>query len=288
MAGEGAAALRALGFRGSVGVPITVAGVTWGALVVFQQEEPLPLEIEHRLQAFAELVGLAVASASAHDELAASRQRIVEASDAERRRIERNLHDGAQQRLVTLTLGLRLAHAKVRTSPEEAEKLLEVYSQELAQALTELRELARGIHPAILTEHGLGPALEALAVRTPLPVELDVRLPERLAEPVEIASYYIVSEALANVAKHAKASSAKVRVERFEGRVEVEISDDGAGGAHADGGSGLRGLRDRVETLNGELWIESSAGQGTLVRAELPVRSAKPARVGGRRDRANH
>jgi signal transduction histidine kinase len=278
LAGPGAAELRELGFSGSVGVPITVAGATWGALVVaLRPLEPLPLETERRLQAFAELVGLAVASASARDELAASRQRIVEASDTERRRIERNLHDGAQQRLVALTLGLRLLRAKVRTSPEEAEKQVGELSEELAHALTELRELAQGIHPAILTEHGLGVALEALAARAPLAVELDVRLPERLSEPVEIAGYYIVSEALANVAKHADATLARVRVECLEGRVEVEISDNGVGGVDVDRGSGLRGLRDRVEALDGELWIESSAGRGTLVRGELPVRLARPA-----------
>ena len=281
LAGPGAAELRALGFSGSVGVPITVAGVTWGALVVaLKPQEPLPLETERRLQAFAELVGLAVASASARDELAASRQRIVEASDTERRRIERNLHDGAQQRLVALSLGLRVARGKLRTCPEEADELLEEFERELAQAITELRELAQGIHPAVLTERGLGPALEVLAARAPLVVELDVSLPERLPEPMETATYYTVSEALANVVKHAYADSVKVRVECFDGRVELEISDNGVGGADLDRGSGLYGLRDRVEALDGELCIESSAGQGTLVRAELPVRSGSRATVG--------
>ena len=281
LVGPGAAELRALGFSGSVGVPITVAGVTWGALVVaLRPQEPLPLETERRLQAFAELVGLAVASASARDELAASRQRIVEASDTERRRIERNLHDGAQQRLVALSLGLRVAKTKLRTSPEEADELLEEFEQELAEAITELRELAQGIHPAVLTERGLGPALEVLAARAPLAVDLDVSLPERLPDPVKTATYYTVSEALANVVKHAHADSAKVRVECSGDRVEVEICDNGVGGADPDRGSGLCGLRDRVEALNGELWVDSSAGQGTLVRAELPVRSGSRATVG--------
>jgi signal transduction histidine kinase len=282
LAGAGAAELRALGFSGSVGVPITVAGVTWGALVVaLRQQEALPLETERRLQAFAELVGVAVAGASARDELAASRQRLVEASDTERRRIERNLHDGAQQRLVALALGLRVAKGRLRTCPEEADDLLDAFAQELAQAITELRELARGIHPAVLTDRGLRPALEALAGRAPVVVELDVSLSERLPEAVETATYYTVSEALANVVKHACADSVKVRVERFTGCVEVEISDNGVGGADSDRGSGLRGLRDRVEALSGELSIESSARKGTRVRAELPVRSAEPARVGG-------
>jgi PAS domain S-box-containing protein len=281
LVGPGATRLRALGFRGSVGTPITVAGETWGALVVaLRHDEDLPLETERRLQAFAELVGLAVASADARDELAASRLRIVEASDTERRRLERNLHDGAQQRLVALALGLRIAQAKLRTQPAEAEELLDEFSKELAHALTELRELAQGIHPAVLTERGLGAALEVLAARAPLEVELDVFLPERLPEPVETATYYTVSEALANVVKHAHADSASVRVEYVEGRVEVEIADDGIGAADADRGSGLRGLRDRVEALDGALWIESAPGTGTIVRADLPIRSTSP-RDGG-------
>jgi PAS domain S-box-containing protein len=280
LAGRGAAELRALGFSGSVGVPITVAGVTWGALVVaLRPQEPLPLETERRLQAFAELVGLAVASASARDELAASRRRIVEASDTERRRIERNLHDGAQQRLAALSLGLRIAKGKLRTSAEEADELLDELGQELSQAITELRELAQGIHPAVLTERGLGPALEVLAARSPLAVELAVSLPERLPEPLETATYYTVSEALANVVKHAAADLVKVRVECLDGRVEVEVFDNGVGGADPEGGSGLGGLRDRVEALHGDLWIESPPGQGTLVRAELPVRSNSRARA---------
>src|SRR5207244_4478692 len=156
-----------------------------------------------RLEAFAELVGLAVASAHARDELAASRLRIVEASDAERRRIERNLHDGAQQQLVALSVGLRVARSKIRSDPEQAEELIRLASEDLVQALAELRELAQGIHPAVLTDRGLAEALDVLAARTPLPVALDVRLPARLSEPVEATAYYIVSEALANVVKHA-------------------------------------------------------------------------------------
>jgi len=280
--GPGATELRALGFSGSIGVPITVAGVTWGALVVaLREDEPMPVETEVRLQAFAELVGLAVASADARDEVAASRLRIVEASDTERRRLERNLHDGAQQRLVSLSVGLRLAQAKLRAAPDEAEDVLETAAAELAEALTELRELAQGLHPAVLTERGLGPALEVLAARAPLDVELDLDLPERLPEQVETAAYYTVSEALANVVKHADACSAAVRVEREDGQVAVEVSDDGNGGADCERGSGLRGLRDRVETLDGELVIESPPGRGTLVRAELPVRAASLERVGG-------
>jgi len=280
LTGEGAAALRALGFRGSVGVPIIVAGVTWGALVVaLRQDEVLPSETKHRLQAFAELVALAVASAQAREELEASRLRIVEASDTERRRLERNLHDGAQQRLVAASVGLRLARAKLRTSPDEAEAVLEALSEELAEALTELRELAQGLHPAVLTERGLGPALEVLAARAPVDVELGLDLPERLPEPVETAAYYTVSEALANIVKHAGACSAAVRVECEEGQIVVEIVDDGLGGADAERGSGLRGLRDRLDALDGELLVESPPGRGTVVRAELPVRAPNVAAV---------
>jgi PAS domain S-box-containing protein len=280
LVGTGALELRGLGFRGSVGVPITVAGVTWGALVVaLREEEILPLETERRLQAFAELVGLAVGSADARDALAASRLRIIEASDTERRRLERNLHDGAQQRLVALMVGLRLAQAELKTRPAEAGALLESLTEELTEALTELREIAQGIHPAVLTERGLGAALDVLGARTPLPVSLDVRLPERLPEPVETAAYYAASEALANVVKHSHATRASVRVERFDGLVRVEVSDDGVGGADPERGSGLRGLRDRVDTLDGILRVESPPGQGTHVRVELPVRSESRVRV---------
>jgi signal transduction histidine kinase len=267
-----AAELRALGFRGSIGVPISVAGVTWGALVVaLREEETLPEETERRLQDFAELVGLAVSSAHAREELSASRLRLVEASDAERQRIERNLHDGAQQRLLALAVGLRLAQSKLTRDPEQASALLNAASEELNAALAELRELAQGIHPAALTERGLEAALQVLAARAPLSVALDVQLPARLPEPVEAAAYYVASEALANVVKHARAGSAALRAERVDGRVLIEVSDDGAGGADPDSGSGLRGLRDRVETLDGRLHVASEPGRGTVVRAELPV-----------------
>jgi PAS domain S-box-containing protein len=277
LGGEGAAELRTLGFQGSVGVPITVAGATWGALVVALREgEVLPLETERRLQGFAELVALAVASADARNELAASRLRIVEAGDTEGRRIERNLHDGAQQRLVALSLGLRIARAKLRSSPQDAEQLLDEFAEELAAATTELRELAQGIHPAVLTERGLAAALDVLGARAPLAVSVDVDLPGRLPESVETAAYYAVSEALANVAKHARARSATVTVARCDGGLAIEVADDGVGGADPDGGSGLRGLRDRLEALDGELRVESRPGRGTTLRAELPI----PDRIG--------
>jgi PAS domain S-box-containing protein len=202
-------------------------------------------------------------------ELRRSRARLVEASDIERRRLERNLHDGAQQRLVSLSLALRLAQARISDDPEAADRLLTQASEELSQALEDLRELARGIHPAILSDRGLGPALEALAARSPLVI--DMRLVEdRLPEPVEAAAYYVVSEALANVAKYAEASSVAVSIARVNGRAVVEIADDGIGGADPMRGSGLRGLVDRVEALDGDLEVESPPGSGTRIRAVIP------------------
>jgi PAS domain S-box-containing protein len=203
------------------------------------------------------------------EELRHSRKRLVQAGDAERRRLERNLHDGAQQRLVSLSLALRLAQAKLQTAPEEASSLLGAASDELAQALEELRELARGIHPAVLSDRGLSAALEALAGRAPLPVDVDTP-EERLPPPVEAAAYYVVSEALTNVAKYAQASAVDVRVTRLNGRAVVEVADDGVGGADPLQGSGLRGLADRVEALDGRLHVESTPGRGTVVRAEIP------------------
>ncbi len=253
-------------------MPIGVAGSIWGALLAALREgETLPHDTDRRLAAFAELAGLAVASAQARDDLAASRLRIIEAGDDERRRIERNLHDGAQQRLVALSVALRLVQAKLRDAPGEAGELVAAASDELTHAIRELRELAQGIHPAVLTERGLETALEVLAARAPLPVQLDVRLPDRLPASVEAAAYYVVSEALANVVKHASAGAARVRVGRTDALALVEVDDDGTGGADPDLGSGLCGLRDRVETLAGRLDVESARGHGTRIRARLPV-----------------
>ncbi|HVU77824.1 MAG TPA: GAF domain-containing protein [Gaiellaceae bacterium] len=265
--------VRKLGYRSAVGVPIVVAASTWGTLVAaLREDETLPPETERRMQAFAELVALALASAQARDDLAASRLRIVEAADAERRRLERNLHDGAQQRLVALSVALGMAQRMIAGSPDEAHELLAGAMEELGEAIVELRELAQGIHPAVLTERGLASALEVLAARAPLPVELDVSLQERLPEQVEAAAYYVASEGLANVVKHARAATARVRVARENGHVTVAVEDDGMGGAAFDGGSGLYGLRDRVETLAGRFRVESGPGSGTTLRAELPLR----------------
>ena len=201
-------------------------------------------------------------------EIKASRERIVAAGDAERRRLERNLHDGAQQRLVGIALQLRLLQNRVADDPSAA-ALVTTASDELAHSLSELRELARGIHPAVL-EHGLAAALDALATRSPVPTDVDCELPERLPEPVELAAYFVVCEALANVTKYARATTAAIRVRREDGLLRVEVADDGAGGADPALGSGLRGLADRVEALDGTLRVTSPAGAGTTVRAELP------------------
>jgi signal transduction histidine kinase len=236
--------------------------------------EPLGPGSERRLADFAELVAQALANADAYRKLAASRVRIVQAGDTERRRLERNLHDGAQQRLVSLALQLRMIQMNLRKDPEAAEALLVKMDSELGHALEELRELARGIHPAVLTERGLESALRALADRAPVPVEL-TRLPtDRLPDDVEAAIYYLVAEAITNVAKYAQATSASVAVERSNGFATVVVRDDGIGGAEPVPGSGLVGLADRVEALGGRLHIESPVGRGTQHSAEIPCQAS--------------
>jgi PAS domain S-box-containing protein len=265
--GDLAELMRGYGVQSVVAAPIFLGGSLWGALVLSAMTaEPFPEDAEQRIAYFAELAAQALANANAREQLAASRARIVQAGDEERRRLERNLHDGAQQRLVSLALMLRLA---ARRHPEDAD--LERASEELSQALQELRELARGIHPAVLTERGLEPAVRAVADRAPLPVELSVDVEGRLPGPAEAAAYYVVSEALTNVAKYAQASHVKVSVRRTEGGVRLEVVDDGVGGAHPDHGTGLRGLADRVEALGGRLTIDSPRGAGTTLRADIPA-----------------
>jgi signal transduction histidine kinase len=188
----------------------------------------------------------------------------------ERRRLERDLHDGAQQRLVSLALTLRMAREKLGPDAGEAGRLLDRSRQELDEALEEIRELARGIHPAVLSERGLGAAVEALAHRAPLPVEVGEVPAQRLAEQVELTAYFVVSEALTNVAKHASATHASVTVANGNGRLAVEVSDDGVGGADIALGTGLRGLSDRLATIEGRLDVESEPGRGTTLRASIP------------------
>jgi PAS domain S-box-containing protein len=271
VSGEVAERMRARGYRGSVAAPVRVAGSVWGALVA-SAHDPADLDAaaERRLSDVAELVAQALANADAREMLAASRARIVEAGDAERRRLERNLHDGAQQRLVTLAIQLRLIQSAIDRDPAGAHRTLDAASSELREALDELRELARGIHPAVLTERGLEPAVTALAGRSPVPVEVVAVPEERLPPAVEAAAYYIIAEAITNVAKYADASHAAVRIAQVGDRTLVEVSDDGIGGADPAAGSGLRGIADRVEALNGRLRVSSPQGGGTTITAEIP------------------
>ena len=258
------------GVRASAGVPISVAGRLWGVIVVsFTHEEVLPADTEARLVGFTELAATAVANAQAQAELAASRARIVAVGDAGRRRIERNLHDGAQQRLVTLVLQLREAQAAAGTG--ELAQRLEGAVTEVAGVLEDLGEIARGLHPAVLTDSGLRPALRALARRSAVPVSLDVRVKGRLPEPVEVAAYYAVAEALTNMAKYADASAAEVEATADEGVLQVRVRDDGRGGADFGHGSGLAGLKDRIEALGGRIWLHSPPGAGTTVQIALPL-----------------
>ena len=270
--GSFAAAGRDWGFRSAIGVPIRVGGRLWGvAIVASARKASLPAGTEERLTGFTELVGTAIANAEAQDALAASRARIVTAADEARRRIERDLHDGAQQRLVTLALQLREIQAMAPPEAGDLVKRLDGAAAGLEAALEELREIARGIHPAVLAQGGLRPALAALARRSAVPVDLRVQVADRLPGPAEIAAYYVVSEALTNTARHAGATAASVEVTAGEGVLRVRVRDDGRGGADFGQGSGLVGLRDRVEALGGRLALEDSPGEGTTLEVRIPI-----------------
>jgi signal transduction histidine kinase len=268
--GPAAVGARETSVRSSAGTPILVEGRLWGVMAVGTAERPLPRGIEARLQHFTDLVATAIANAESRAALAASRARIVATADETRQRIERDLHDGTQQRLVSLALELRGAQAAMPPELGELQADLSRIVEGLASVLEELRETARGIHPAILAEGGLEPALKTLARRCPIPVELRVRAGARPPERVEVAAYYVVSEALTNTAKHARASVVHVEVETVERVLRVAVTDDGAGGADAAKGSGLIGLRDRVEALGGAISVESPLGGGTSVLVKLP------------------
>jgi signal transduction histidine kinase len=274
---EFAAFIRDRGIRSEVAAPVLVDGAVWGALIAgTDSEEPLPEETERQVASFAELVATALANATARTELIASRARIVAAGDAARRRIERDLHDGIQQRLVALILELR-ALERTPVPRHELTAELSRLQDDLSHALDELREIARGLHPALLSHAGLPPALRSLAARSPVPVELIVEVDGRLAAPVEVAAYYLVSEALANAAKHADASMVTVAVRTDDGVLVATVRDDGRGGADPAGG-GLTGLRDRVEAIGGRLSIASPPGAGTSLSAALPL-APQPAGV---------
>jgi PAS domain S-box-containing protein len=271
--GQLAEHLRGQGYGSSVAAPVQVGGRLWGVLVTSAYRPgDLPHGAEERLLDFAELVAQAIANADAHEKLAASRIRLVEAGDSERRRLERNLHDGAQQRLVALAVRLRLIQSRLEHDPAAAHRELDQASAELSGALEELRELARGIHPAVLTDRGLAAAVVALADRAPVPVDIGALPEERLSPAVEAAAYYIISEAVTNVAKYARASHVSVLVRDDGACTLVEVADDGVGGADPAKGSGLRGIADRVEALQGRLSVTSPPGAGTRIEAEIPSR----------------
>jgi PAS domain S-box-containing protein len=266
------AGTQSLGFRTALAAPIIVRGRLWGVLAASATaaNRPLP-DAELRLAAFAELAGTAVANTEARSELSASRARILAAGDEARRRIERDLHDGTQQQLVSLGLELQRLRATLPSELQDSQAALDRIDEALDRVLDDVREISRGVHPAILSQWGLERALRVLARRSSTPVELDIKLGERLPESIEIAAYYVVSEALANVAKHAEASFASVSARESNRRLFVSVRDDGVGGADARSGSGLSGLVDRVEVMRGDLVLESPPGQGTTISIELPL-----------------
>jgi signal transduction histidine kinase len=265
--GEVAQVARRLGSVSQVSCPIVVDGAVWGVIAVTAREE-LPPDTERRLEKFTELVTTAIANADAKSELAASRRRIVAAADETRRRIERDLHDGIQQRLIALSFRAR---AMTRRPPDELPSLAAELAEGLKDVSDELREVSRGIHPTILTEAGLGPALRALARRSNIPVDVDVQLDERLPAPVEAAAYYIASEALTNVAKHAHANVVHLIASNDDGVLTLEVGDDGIGGVDAGRGSGILGLTDRAEALGGTISITSAPHVGTTLCVRLPL-----------------
>jgi signal transduction histidine kinase len=262
--------VRRLGILSTVASPIIVEGRLWGAMTVSSSDELLPPAAEERLEKFTELVAIAIANAESKAELAASRRRIVAASEEARGRIERDLHDGTQQRLVSLGLAVRAAEADLPPDNLVRSKLSHIATG-LSDAVTELQELSRGIHPAILSQGGLGPALRTLARRSPIRVKLEVTTDTRLPTAIEVAAYYVASEALANAAKHARASRIDVSLAPRNGTLLLSIRDDGVGGANPVHGSGLVGLTDRVEALGGSIRVRSRPGEGTQILVELPL-----------------
>ncbi|MDX6319724.1 MAG: hypothetical protein QOD35_3124 [Nocardioidaceae bacterium] len=265
-----AATVREAGIQSGIGCPIIVGGRLWGSMVaVTSQRQPIPVGAELRLAAFTELVATAISNTQARADLTASRARIVRAADETRKQIERDLHDGIQQRLVSLALDLHGVDALLPFELEEAHAQLSRLEAGLTGVLDELREISRGIHPAILSQGGLEPALKALARRSAVPVALVVRTNRRLPDRIEVASYYLVSEALTNPAKHSHATEVRVDVEQTNGLVRLSIRDDGVGGADPSRGSGLTGLADRVDALGGTIEITSPPGNGTSLLVTL-------------------
>ena len=287
LTGEMAELVRERGVRSSLGAPILVEGKLWGALVAAtDREEPLPAGTEFRLARFTDLIATAISNTATRSELIASRARIVAAGDEARQRIERNLHDGTQQRLIALGLDLQRVCATIPEGQHDTHLELERMQENLESVLEDLRELSRGLHPPLLSRRGLGSSLRALARDSPIPVELEIDLPERPPAPLEIAVYYVVSEALTNAIRHSRASAISVTIEadqaggplgigpdrRSRGvKLHATIADDGVGGADASAGSGLTGLVDRVEALGGRFAVDTPSGGGTRISIELPL-----------------
>ncbi|WP_442943347.1 GAF domain-containing protein [Nocardia sp. NBC_00565] len=275
--GSAAARIRELGLRAGVGAPIVVDGRLWGVIIAgTSRREPLPSDTEPRLAEFADLVATAIANAEAHAQLTASRARIVAAADEARRRLERDLHDGAQQRLVSLGLTLRTAESAVPPELSALQTQLSEVVAGLVDVSADLREISRGIHPAILSKGGLGPALKALARRSSVPVELDLDLTDRVPESAEVAAYYVAAEALTNAAKYAQASGIHIHARTEGPHLHLAVRDDGVGGAEPTEGSGLIGLTDRVEALGGQLQITSHPGCGTTLIVRIPIVTESP------------
>ena len=269
--GPVSAAQSAARIRSVVGAPIRVDDRLWGVMIAAARNERLPRNVEARLAAFTELVGTAISNAETRAQLIVSRARIVGTADATRRRIERDLHDGVQQHLISLTLTLRTAQAAAPPAARELAERLDSVIDGMGSVIDELREIARGIHPPALAQGGQHPALKSLSRRSTVPVRLDVRVEGRLPEQIEVAAYYAIAEALTNAAKHARASVVDVAVDITGGVLRVRVRDNGSGGANPAEGSGLVGLTDRVEALGGQVWLTSPAGAGTTVKVALPL-----------------
>jgi signal transduction histidine kinase len=264
--------LRRFGLCSTVGVPIIVDERVWGMVALgWLRPEPLSSDTEARMSDFADLTATAVANAATRAELIASRARIVVAADEGRRRLERDLHDGAQQRLVALGLQVRLAEASVPPGLQALGEQLGDIVSGLTGVTADLQEISRGIHPAILSKGGLGPALKTVARRSAIPVTLDLTIDQRLQDSVEVGAYYVVSEALTNAAKHSRANHVVVSGQTKDRTLSLSIHDDGIGGADMGNGSGLVGLADRVEALGGRMRIKSPAGRGTSLEVTIPL-----------------
>jgi signal transduction histidine kinase len=267
--------MRSIGVRSAVAGPVVLGGRIWGALsAAWARGVPLPPGAEDRVADFAELVSYAIENAETREELTASRARLVQSADEQRRRVVRDLHDGAQQRLIHAVMTLQLAHAR-GDAPPELTRLLGAALDDTRAAIEELRELAHGIHPAVLTHRGLAAAVNALADRAPLPVQVDIP-DQRYPAAVESTAYFIAAEALTNIAKYARASTARITATHSADTLVLTIADDGAGGASPSTGGGLAGLQDRVAALDGTLTVDSPAGAGTRIHAQLPLTPSTP------------